>query len=215
MISLQRFLTKDEKFFDLLESSVSEVQKSVEILAEITKEMECTTASVSSIEKFNRSRRNETRIAQEITEELCKTFITPLEREDIESLSSALYKIPKTLEKFTERLTLFQGHMQSRESFLFQIEILELAAETLSQMIKSLRRNPKLEVIKSQNERLLALESDGDKLLLEMTWELIQRNDKDPINIFILKDLYDLLERAIDKMRDAGSIIFRIILKNS
>jgi uncharacterized protein len=215
MISLQRFLTKDEKFFDLLEGSVSEVQKSVEALAEITKAMECTTTTTSAIEKFNRSRRNETRIAQEITEELCKTFITPLEREDIESLSSALYKIPKTLEKFSERLNLFQGYMPTRESFLFQIEILELAAETLSQMIKSLRRNPKLEIIKSQNERLLALESDGDKLLLEMTWELIQRNDKDPLNIFILKDLYDLLERAIDKMRDAGSIIFRIVLKNS
>lgn len=215
MISLQRFLTKDEKFFDLLESSACEVQKNVEALAEITTTPESTSASTSAVEKFYQSRRNETRIAQAITEELCKTFITPLEREDIESLSSALYKIPKTLEKFVERLNLFQGCMQTKESFLFQIEILELAAETLSQMIKSLRRNPKLEVIKSQNERLLSLEADGDKLLLEMTWELIQRHGKEPLNIFILKDLYDLLERSIDKMRDAGSIVFRIILKNS
>jgi len=215
MISLQRFLTKDEKFFDLLESSADEVQKSVEALAEIVGSPESTSASLSAIEKFYQSRRNETKINLAITEELCKTFITPLEREDIESLSSALYKIPKNLEKFAERLNLYRDCIQTKESFLFQIEILELGAETLSQMIKSLRRNPKLNVIKSQNERLLSLESDGDKLLLEMTWELIQHHGKEPLNIFILKDLYDLLEKAIDKMRDAGSIVFRIVLKNS
>ncbi len=211
MISLQRFLTKDEKIFDLLEASADEVQKSVVALAELV----TAPNSDSATEKFYKSRRNETKIAQEITEELCKTFITPLEREDVESLSFALYKIPKNLEKFTERLSLFQSCMPTRESFVFQIEILELQAETLTQMIKSLRRNPKLEIIKSQNERLLSLEADGDKLLLEMTWELVQRHGKEPLNIFILKDLYDLLERAIDLFRNAGSVIFRIVLKNS
>jgi len=213
MISLQRFLTKDEKFFDLLENSAHEVRKSVEALAEIATSPE--SASTSAMDKFYQSRRNETKIAQEITEELCKTFITPLEREDIESLSSALYKIPKNLEKFTERFNLFQGCMQSKESFLHQIEILEMAADTLTQMIKSLRRNPKIDTIKSQNERLLSLEADGDKLLLEMTWELFQRHGKETLNIFILKDLYDLLEKTIDRFRDAGSIVFRIVLKNS
>ena len=211
MFSLQRILAKDEKFFDLLEESADEVQKNVQALIEIVKAPD----SKASIEQFYKSRRNETRIANEITEELCKTFVTPLEREDIESLSSALYKIPKVLEKFAERITLFQSYIKNEESFVHQIELVEMAAETLSQMIKSLRRNPKLNVIKGQNNRLLTLEADGDKLMLELTWDLYQRHGNELLKTFILKDLYDLLERTIDRFRDAGSIIFRIVLKNS
>lgn len=211
MFSLQRILAKDEKFFDLLEESADEVQKNVQALIEIVKAPD----SKASIDKFYKSRRNETRIANEITEELCKTFVTPLEREDIESLSSALYKIPKILEKFAERITLFQKYIENEESFVHQIELVEMAAETLSQMLKSLRRNPKLNIIKGQNNRLLTLEADGDKLMLELTWDLYQRHGNELLKTFILKDLYDLLERTIDRFRDAGSIIFRIVLKNS
>ena len=218
MISLQRILAKDEKFFDLLEESANEVQNSVLALVELVKSPGICLPKEdlnSAIGKFYNSRRNETRIANEITEELCKTFVTPLEREDIESLSSALYKIPKNLEKFAERVTSFHEYVKGEESFVTQMEILEISAETIIQMIKSLRRNPKLDVIKGQNNRLLALEADGDKLMLELTWDLYQRYGNDFLKCFIIKDLYDLLERAIDRFRDAGSIVFRIILKNS
>lgn len=212
MFSLQRFLSKDEKFFDLLEESASEVQKNVYALSELVKSPDLP----SSIESFNRTRQSEKRIANEITEELCRTFVTPLEREDIESLSSALYKIPKNLEKFAERVMAFQTYIQGGEaSFIHQTNILDSMAETMSQMIKSLRHNPKLDVIKGQNNQMLALETEGDKLMLDLTKDIYQRYGKDPLKCYILRDLYDLLERTIDRFRDAASIVFRIILKNS
>lgn len=211
MISLQRLLAKDEKFFDLLEESADQVQENVQALIKLLKSRD----TKASFDIFYQSRRNETRIANEITEELCKTFVTPLEREDIESLSSALYKIPKNLEKFAERISLFHDYIKDDDLFSGQIEILEMAADTMTQMIKSLRRNPKLDVIKGQNNRMLSLESDGDKLMLELTGEMYQRYGNELLKCFILKDLYDLLERAIDRFRDAASIVFRIVLKNS
>ncbi len=60
--------------------------------------------SPQSLEEFVRSRRKDKEITQELTEQLCKTFITPLERKDIQALSAALYKIPKTVEKIGERV---------------------------------------------------------------------------------------------------------------
>ncbi len=216
MISLQRLLAKDDKFFDLLEKSADEVQKNVLALIELVKSSDLTSPDiVSRIESFNETRRNETRIANEITEELCKTFVTPLEREDIESLSSALYKIPKNLEKFAERVTAFQAYLNNGLSFEPQTNILELMGETMTQMIKSLRRNPKLDVIKGQNNRMLALEAEGDKLMLELTKELYLTCGTEPLKCYIVRDLYDLLERTIDRFRDAASIVFRIVLKNS
>lgn len=211
MISLQRLLSKDEKFFDLLEASADEVQKNVLALIELVKSPDLS----SRIDSFNETRRNETRIANEITEELCRTFVTPLEREDIESLSSALYKIPKNLEKFAERVTAFQPYIKDEQSFIHQTNILDLMAVTMSEMIKSLRHNPKLDVIKGQNNHMLALETEGDKLMLELTKDIYLRYGSEPLKCYILRDLYDLLERAIDRFRDAASIVFRIILKNS
>jgi len=60
--------------------------------------------SPQSLEEFVRSPRKDKEITQELTEQLCKTFITPLERKDIQALSAALYKIPKTVEKIGERV---------------------------------------------------------------------------------------------------------------
>lgn len=216
MISLQRLFSKDEKFFDLLEKSADEVQKNVLALVELVQSSDLTSTDIMSrIESFNETRRNETQIANEITEELCRTFVTPLEREDIESLSSALYKIPKNLEKFVERVMAFQSYLQPGFSFAPQTNILEMMAETMIQMIKSLRRNPKLDVIKGQNNRMLSLEAEGDKLMLELTKDLYQRYGSEPLTCYIMRDLFDLLERAIDRCRDAASIVFRIVLKNS
>ena len=55
--------------------------------------------SPASLDEFVHSRRKDKEITQELTEQLCKTFITPLEREDIQALAAALYKIPKDSRK--------------------------------------------------------------------------------------------------------------------
>src|SRR5437667_11718095 len=102
MFSLQKILGKEDKFFDLLEASAEEAHGSVQLLNALIKSPE----QARSLEEFAHTRRKDKRITEEITEELCKTFVTPLEREDIEALASALYKIPKTAEKFGERFSI-------------------------------------------------------------------------------------------------------------
>ena len=85
------------------------------------------------------SRRKDKEITQELTEQLCKTFITPLEREDIQALAAALYKIPKTVEKIGERIVIFPGELHGR-SFTKHLELLDQAAETVLAMVKELRK---------------------------------------------------------------------------
>src|SRR5439155_1079405 len=108
MFSLQKMLGKEDKFFDLLEASAEEAHSSVQLLNELIK----SPGQARLLEEFAHTRRKDKRITEEITEELCKTFVTPLEREDIEALSSALYKIPKTVEKFGERFSICTHQLQ-------------------------------------------------------------------------------------------------------
>src|SRR6266516_7352688 len=113
MLSIQKILGHDQKFYDLLEASAQQADASVHHLIALLERLE-QKESPQSLEEFVRSRRKDKQITQELTEELCKTFITPLEREDIQALSAALYKMPKTVEKIGERLLICPAGLQGR-----------------------------------------------------------------------------------------------------
>lgn len=98
MISLQRLVGGGDIFFDLLEQSAGEAHESVQIFVR-----NLASPDPAALDQFAIVRRKEKRITEEISERLTQTFVTPLEREDIDALALALYKIPKTLEKFAER----------------------------------------------------------------------------------------------------------------
>ena len=98
MFSIGKLLGRDEKFFDLLEASAQQADRSVHQLVDLLGKLQQKGVS-HDLTEFAASRREDKRITQELTEELSSSFITPLEREDIQALASALYKIPKTVEK--------------------------------------------------------------------------------------------------------------------
>ena len=97
-----RLFKKDEAFYDLLEASAAEARHCAILLKDVLAHLGGD--SSAQLETIRQSRRKHKKLAREITERLCRTFVTPLDREDIESLSSALHKIPKTIEKIAERL---------------------------------------------------------------------------------------------------------------
>ena len=209
MFSLQRLLGKEDKFFDLLEASAQESRSSVQALIRFMKNPD----ELKTLDEFVVSRRKEKKINDEISEALCTTFVTALEREDIEALSVALYKIPKTMEKIGERILLapqlFKGIDLTR-----QVSMLEKATDTLVTMIQELRKNVNLEKIRTHNDKLQVLEGEGDKLILEELKKLYA-GSHDGIKVVFLKDIFELIEKVFDRCRDAGNVINHIVLKNS
>jgi hypothetical protein len=139
--------------------------------------------------------------------------VTAFEREDIESLATALYKIPKTVEKFGNRLLLTPQYVQGLD-FAKQIDLLTQAIVTVRAMVKSLRRGVNLEEIRSLNDKLQYLEGEADKAITELLRDLFA-GKHDPVTVVVRKDLYELLEKIIDRCRDAGNVISNIALKNS
>ena len=212
MFSIRRFFGHDEKFFDLLEASAKQADSSVHHLVDLLGKLEHE-RSDPSLNQFVESRRRDKKITQELTEQLCKTFVTPLEREDIQALATALYKIPKTVEKIGERILIFPTELHGR-SFKTHLELLDQAAETVLAMVKALRKGTDLATAREKNDRLQTIEGDADKLELELLRELYH-GAYETKQIIFLRDIYDLLEKVIDRCRDAGNIILQIVLKYS
>ena len=209
MNALRRLLGHDDKFFDLLESSAVEAQSSVRLLVSMLRR----TDGVLTLDELIQARRKDKRITEEITEQLCKTFVTPLEREDIEALSHALYRIPKTIEKFAERLLVSQSQFRA-ELFQRQATLLQKSTDAVDRMVRQLRRGPHLDKIQEENSQLHGYEGEADKLILELLHDLYSGR-YDALKMIVLRDLYELLEKVIDRCRDAGNVIFQIALKNS
>jgi hypothetical protein len=209
MFSLQKLLGKDDKFFELLEASAEEGRTSVQALKRIL-----TNPSVTpTLDEFVASRRKEKQIAHEISELVCRTFVTTLEREDIEALSHALYRIPKTVEKFAERFILAAPQLRD-VNFAEHITMLEEATDIMVAMVKGLRSHSNLDRLSEQNVRLQKIEGEADKLMLQLLRDLYAEK-QDPVRVIILKDLYELLEKAMDRCRDAGNVISHVVLKYS
>lgn len=212
MLSLRKLLGKDELFYDLLEASAEEALTSTKLFSTYLQRTGAYT-STSDLDDFIQSRRKDKHITRQITEELCKTFVTPLEREDIEALSLALYRIPKTVEKLVERLSIYPGKLP-REGFLRQAELLGQAAEAVAFMVKQLRKGAKVEGIHSANERLQYAEGEADKVMLALIRDLYV-GPYDAKETMILQDLFEMTEKSIDRCRDAGNVVFQIVLKYS
>ncbi len=209
MFSLQTIFGKGDKFYGLLEASAESASASAKALIELLS----TPATEQSLEKFKEARRREKDLFGQISEELVNTFVTVLEREDIEALSSALYKIPKIVEKFAERYTLATSRIGNVD-FKSRAAMLEQACEVLEQMVGLLRKGMDLDKIKDLNDQLQAIEGEADRQILQLYREVYE-HETDPIQYLVRVDLFEILEKAIDRCRDAGNVVYHIILKNS
>jgi|SRR5579864_4614012 len=212
MISIGRFLGHDTKFYDLLEASAQQADSSVHHLVDLLGKIDHGDSS-RDLEAFAESRREDKRITQQLTEELSKTFITPLEREDIQALAAALYKIPKTVEKIGERMLISPEDLP-KVSFRKQVELLDQAAEAVLVMVKQLRKGTDIRTAREMNAKLQTIEGEADDLELELLRDLYQGN-YDAKHLVFLRDLYELLEKVIDRCRDTGNVVLQIVLKYS
>ncbi len=209
MFSLQKALGQDDRFFELLEASATEAQASAKALRLFFQ----TPHSARSLDSFARSRRQEKVINAQIVESLATQVMTLFEREDIEALSKALYKIPKTVEKIGERILLAPQFLEGID-LSKPVAMLEKATETLLMMVRELRRSAPVEEVKARNAELQHIEGEVDKMMNELLGGLYQMQTG-PGRALFLKDLYELLERATDRCRDAGNVIIQIVLKST
>ena len=209
MFSLQRLLGKEDLFFGLLEASAIEAQNSVHALVKLSQSLD----QPVELEAFALARRKDKEITSQIRNAVYTTFVTALEREDIEALSLVLYRIPKTVEKFGERILLAPQQVKGVD-FSKQISLLEQATECVVNLVKCLRAGVNLDEVKKWNDRLQQVEGEADKAIMELYRDLFSGRH-DALKVIVLKDLYELLEKIIDRCRDVGNVISQIVLKNS
>jgi len=209
MFSFQRLLGREDEFCDLLEASAKEACHAVDALKNVLKRHELS----PTLHEFADARSKDKKITEEISQRLITTFVTPMEREDIEALAEALYKVPKIVEKFAERYSIVADQVKDVD-FSKQLVLMERAVNLVLQMVQALRAGRNLGGIKALQTQLQAAESEADDVLLEMEREFYKPGFP-ALKAVILKDLFSLNEKVVDRCRDAGNVVSNVLLKNS
>ena len=209
MFSLQTMFGKTDKVYDLLQASSEAALEAARAVDELTRNGD----GAPFMATFSAARKREKELAAEISEELVNTFVTALDREDIEEMNSTLYKIPKTIEKFADRYVLVSERLEGVD-FAQRTAILASCTEVVAEMVKQMRKGLKIDPMRKLQNRLQALEAEADDLLLEPYREFYL-NASDPVRALLAKDLFEIIEKAVDKCRDVGNVIYSIVLKNS
>jgi len=88
------------------------------------------------------------------------------------------------------------------------------ATVAINEMVKQLRNMEDMEKLKTYNDRLQLVEVESDKYMSELLRELYG-GKYDAIRAIVIRDVYELMEKVVDRCHDAGNVVMQIVLKNS
>jgi hypothetical protein len=152
-------------------------------------------------------------LAHKIFAELSATFVTPFDREDIHVLASALDDVMDYMDGCAARFTLYKvPDCPERMSML--IDILYESIKELEIGVALLRDLRKAEQLQKVLQRVNEFENQADDLFEQAIADLFE-NEKDPVKIIKLKEIYVGLETATDKCEDAANVLETLFIKHA
>ena len=203
-----RLLPRDEKYFDLFNRISSYLSEGSLLLQQLFNDFEKHREYVEKIKKIELACDE---LTHEIISRLNKTFITPIDREDIHALASELDDVMDYIEYVATRTVLFRIENSTTHAQRMTDVVVRMIA-TLERAVSSLEHDTP--AVLKQCAEMYALEREGDTRHHEAV-ETLFAEEKDPIELLKWKELYEALELTIDKCQDAANTLEGIVLKNA
>ncbi len=204
-----RLIPREVQFFELFEKSAQLLLEAGKVLKEAMADFKDLPANAHRLERLEH---DADQVTHEIMARLNKTFITPLDREDIHSLATALDDVMDFIEGVTEHLILYKIK-EIPPKFQALAQVVAKQIEGINQMIPRLRNLKHADILQHCIE-VNRLENEGDRILREAVAELFEEGG-DPLEVMKWRDLYSMLETATDKCEDVAVAIEGIFLKNA
>ena len=206
---------KDEVFYNLFEKQTKKLMEASELLenfGEDWQDMEKTSFLMKKLEKEADS------LGHEITDNLRKSFITPIEGEDIDVLWQKLDDIMDGIERAVNRIVIYKIKPLFPKEIKEYIKVIRDAISEINEGVGDIRNIRKFgDNIHQRSKSLNRLENIGDDINREALRKLMNCENITPeknLEIMKLKEIYDILEDTIDACEDVGNIFEAILIKN-
>lgn len=205
-----RLIPREEGFFELLEESAQNALTAARLLRDLVEDYR------DLPERFHRIDEAEhagDRLTHTIMDTLNKTFVTPIDREDIHALATSIDDIVDAVEVAADRMLLYKIDKPTDFSISL-VRILVRCCESLSVAMPLLRTPKRMLEIQEHAIEINRLENEGD-VLSRKALEKLFAEPQDPLAVIKWKEVYDTLEDAIDKTEDVAHLLHGIVIKNA
>jgi predicted phosphate transport protein (TIGR00153 family) len=203
-----RLLPKEEKYFDLFNRVVSHLTEGARIQQKLFEDFDHRVEYADQIKQIEH-------ICDELTHDIVKrlnqTFITPIDREDIHALATGLDDIVDAIDYTARRVILYRVPESTEHARKMSDVLVRLAAK-LEDAVQALENDGQR--VLQDCVAIHTLESEGDTYHHEAVDKLFAE-EKDPITIIKMKEIYEKMERTIDKCEDIANVLEAIVLKNA
>jgi len=205
-----KLLPKEDRFFVLFKQQTASIQEGIRLFEQLSKNFGHREQICNQIKEAERKTDS---ITHEVHKLLNKTFVTPFDREDIYTLVNRMDDVIDCLEATATRLQLYD--ISSPPAHLDRFAgVLRRAFESISDAIAKLGDWKNRQDLFSVCVQINTLEEEGDQILRDSLRLLFSQN-KDPIYILKVKEIYEKLEEAIDCCEDIADVLETILLKNA
>jgi predicted phosphate transport protein (TIGR00153 family) len=203
----QVFMPKEREFFDLFEEAGGNIVRAADLLDQMLRGFPENAVLARDILICEQEG---DRITHDIIQLLNRRFVTPIDREDIHELASALDDVVDYAEEAADYLVLYKIEAPMEEAQR-QAHILLQASRQIAEAMPRLRT---FKDISHYTVEINRLENDGDQTVRQAMAALFD-NGIDPMVVIRWKDIYERLEAAIDATEHVANILEGIVIKNS
>ena len=201
-------IPKDEKFFVMFKEMTTTIIEGAQLLKELMDHFEDPQLSQKMIKDVEHKADH---LTHEIIKKLNKSFVTPLDREDIYALSGALDDILDLIDASAQRIVMYNVDKPTPAAKELAFLILK-SCQAIDKAVALL--GGKLEPIAEYCMEVNSLENEADRVCREAVSRLFDE-EKDPIQLIKWKEIYETLESATDKCEDAANILESVVVKNA
>jgi predicted phosphate transport protein (TIGR00153 family) len=203
----QVFAPKDREFFDLFEEAAGNIARAADLLDQML-------ASWPDRKELARDilvcEQEGDRITHDIIHRLNATFVTPIDREDILALASAMDDIVDYTEEAADYLGLYRIEAPMEQAQ----RLSHILVQATRQVEEAMPRMRNFRDINHYTVEINRLENDGDRVTREAMASLFE-GGIDPMVVIRWKDIYDRLEQAIDACEHVANVLEGIVIKNT
>ena len=205
-----RLLPRDERFFELFTSVATMNVEAARTLRELF--LAPAEKRTYLVETIKRLEHQADQVTHELVTRLDRSFITPLDREDIHLLASRLDDVLDRIDGTARRSAIFRVE-KPPEGIMVLADVIARATEQLLVAVKVLENAKPGVVIKACIE-VKKLEEEGDSAYSEWLGRLFD-DERDPIALVKWKEIYDTMEKTLDQAEDVANVLESIAIKHS
>ncbi|MFB3926205.1 MAG: DUF47 domain-containing protein [Syntrophales bacterium] len=204
-----RIIPKDERFYELFEELADKIEEGGKLFTEILERYEYSEPKLSKLKEIE----HEADIITHRTyEKMHKTFLTPLDREDIYALVNKMDSILDMIEAAAVRMHLYKIK-KPNEEIIELARVLNEAIGGVKKIVYALKDKKNSKMILKACVEINTLENEGDYILRTTVARLFER-EKDAIELIKWKEICERIEEALDVCEDVSNIVEGIVLKH-